>query len=113
MTLIDTPGAEHTASAEQAGIGTAIGETFVAISELSVPVTSLVIGEGGSGGALALAAPGRLWVTPDSYFSVIAPEGAAAILYRDSSRAADAADNLRLGPADLVALGVSAGVTES
>ncbi|MGH2978152.1 MAG: carboxyl transferase domain-containing protein [Solirubrobacterales bacterium] len=113
LTLIDTPGAEHTAAAEQAGIGTAIGETFVAVSELSVPVTSLVIGEGGSGGALALAAPGRLWATPDSYFSVIAPEGAAAILFRDSSRAADAADNLRLGPADLVALGISAGVTES
>jgi acetyl-CoA carboxylase beta subunit len=113
LTLIDTPGAEHTATAEQAGIGTAIGETFVAVSELSVPVTSLVIGEGGSGGALALAAPGRLWATPDSYFSVIAPEGAAAILYRDSSRAADAAHNLRLGPADLVALGISEGVTES
>jgi acetyl-CoA carboxylase beta subunit len=110
LTLIDTPGAADTAAAELRGIGTAIGETFAAISQVSVPVTSLVIGEGGSGGALALAAPDRLWATPDSYFSVIAPEGAAAILYRDTRRAPEVAGLLRLGPDELVSLGIAAGL---
>jgi acyl-CoA carboxylase subunit beta len=110
LTLIDTPGAADTAVAEQHGIGTAIGETLAAICQVSVPVTSLVIGEGGSGGALALAAPDRLWATPDSYFSVIAPEGAAAILYRDTRKAPEVAELLRLGPQELVSLGIAVGV---
>jgi acyl-CoA carboxylase subunit beta len=110
LTLIDTPGAKHDEVAEQTGIGTAIGETFIALTEVSGRITSLVIGEGGSGGALALATPDNLWATPDSYFSVIGPESAASILYRDSGRAAEAADRLRLGPKDLLALGVIAGI---
>jgi acyl-CoA carboxylase subunit beta len=113
LTLIDTPGAAHGASAERGGIGTAIGETLAAMSELSVPVTSVVIGEGGSGGALALAGPGALWATSDSYFSVIAPEGAASILYRDVGRASEVAGLLRLAPADLVELGVIDGICGS
>ena len=113
LTLIDTPGAAHGASAERGGIGTAIGETLEAMTELSVPVTSVVIGEGGSGGALALAGPGALWATSDSYFSVIAPEGAASILYRDVARASDVAGLLRLAPADLVELGVIDGIWEA
>ena len=83
------------------------------MTELSVPVTSVVIGEGGSGGALALAGPGALWATSDSYFSVIAPEGAASILYRDVARASDVAGLLRLAPADLVELGVIDGICGS
>ncbi|MEU2605926.1 carboxyl transferase domain-containing protein [Streptomyces albus] len=110
LTLIDTPGAANGPDAEAAGAGPAIAETFAAVAESPVPITSLLIGEGGSGGALALAAPGRLWVTPDSYFSVIAPESAAAILKRDSGRVAETADALRLRPQDVVALGVARGI---
>ncbi len=76
------------------------------------PVTTLVIGEGGSGGALALAAPGNTWATPDSYFSVIAPELAAAILKRTASEVRDTADELRIRPQDLVGLGVIRGIVE-
>ncbi|MCC0098313.1 acetyl-CoA carboxylase [Streptomyces flavotricini] len=110
LTLVDTPGAANDAAAEHAGAGAAIADTFAAVAAAAVPVTTLLIGEGGSGGALALAAPGNTWVTPDSYFSVIAPELAAAILKRPASEAASTADQLRIRPQDLVALGVARGV---
>ncbi|OEV06655.1 carboxyl transferase domain-containing protein, partial [Streptomyces nanshensis] len=110
LTLIDTPGAANDAAAESDGAGPAIADVFAAVAEATVPVTSLLIGEGGSGGALALAAPGRLWVTPDSYFSVIAPESAAAILKRPAAQAAATADDLMLRPQDVVRLGVARGI---
>jgi acyl-CoA carboxylase subunit beta len=110
LTLIDTPGARNDAEAERAAVGTAIGELLVLLSELTVPVTSVLIGEGGSGGALALAAARRTWAVPASYFSVIGPEGAATLMYRDAGRAADAADQLRLGPDALLAGGVIRGI---
>lgn len=110
LTLIDTPGAANDAAAERDGVGTAIAQAFATVAALTTPITSLVVGEGGSGGALALAAPGNLWAVPSSYFSVIAPEGAAAIIHRDPGRAAEVADQLRIGPAALVALGVVRGI---
>ncbi|MGC5363897.1 carboxyl transferase domain-containing protein [Streptomyces sp. DT24] len=110
LTLIDTPGAANDAEAERAGAGAAIADTFAAVAAARVPVTTLVIGEGGSGGALALAAPGNMYVTPDSYFSVIAPESAAAILKRPESELRRTADQLRLRPQDLVELGVARAV---
>ncbi|MFF4320108.1 carboxyl transferase domain-containing protein [Streptomyces sp. NPDC001568] len=110
LTLVDTPGAANDAAAEHAGAGAAIADTFAALAAATVPVTTLLIGEGGSGGALALAAPGNTWVTPDSYFSVIAPELAAAILKRPADRAPETAEQLRIRPQDLVALGVARGV---
>ncbi|GAA3381553.1 carboxyl transferase domain-containing protein [Streptomyces racemochromogenes] len=110
LTLVDTPGAANDAAAEHAGAGPAIADTFAALAEASVPVTTLLIGEGGSGGALALAAPGNTWVTPDSYFSVIAPELAAAILKRPVEEAPATAEQLRIRPQDLVALGVARGI---
>ncbi|MFD4226739.1 carboxyl transferase domain-containing protein [Streptomyces sp. NPDC058545] len=110
LTLIDTPGAANDAEAERAGAGAAIADAFAAIAEARVPVTTLVIGEGGSGGALALAAPGNTYVTPDSYFSVIAPELAAAILKRSPDAVHATADQLRLRPQDLVDLGVARGI---
>ena len=110
LTLIDTPGAANGAEAERSGAGPAIAEVFGAVAEAAVPVTSLLIGEGGSGGALALAAPDALWVTPDSYFSVIAPESAAAILKRGDDRVAETAEQLRLRPQDAVRLGVARGI---
>ncbi|MFJ9536753.1 carboxyl transferase domain-containing protein [Streptomyces sp. NPDC101225] len=110
LTLVDTPGAANDAEAERQGAGAAIAEVFAAVAAARTPVTTLVIGEGGSGGALALAAPGNTWATPDSYFSVIAPEAAAAILKRPPARVGSTADQLRLRPQDLVELGVVRGV---
>ncbi|MFF6904826.1 carboxyl transferase domain-containing protein [Streptomyces sp. NPDC012389] len=107
LTLVDTPGAANDAEAERAGAGAAIADTFAAIAAARVPVTTLVIGEGGSGGALALAAPGNTHVTADSYFSVIAPELAAAILKRPPEETGATADQLRLRPQDLVELGIA------
>lgn len=112
LTLVDTPGAAHDARAEREGIGTAIAQTFAAMAAVEVPVTSLLVGEGGSGGALAIAAPDGLWAVPSSYFSVIAPEGAAAILHRDRRRAPEVADALRITPDELVELGVVKGIVD-
>ncbi|WP_240140227.1 carboxyl transferase domain-containing protein [Streptomyces sp. MUM 178J] len=110
LTLVDTPGAANDAAAERAGAGGSIAEAFSAMAAARTPLTSLLIGEGGSGGALALAAPGNTWATPDSYFSVIAPESAAAILKRSPDRIPRTADQLRLRPQDLVELGVVRGI---
>ncbi|MFI6468969.1 carboxyl transferase domain-containing protein [Streptomyces sp. NPDC050516] len=110
LTLVDTPGAANDAAAERAGQGAAIADAFAALASARVPVTTLVIGEGGSGGALALTSPDRTWVTADSYFSVIAPELAAAILKRPESEVRSTASQLRLRPQDLVELGVARGV---
>ncbi|MFJ5043224.1 carboxyl transferase domain-containing protein [Streptomyces sp. NPDC088719] len=107
LTLVDTPGAANDAEAERAGAGAAIADAFAAVAAARVPVTTLVIGEGGSGGALALAAPDNTHVTADSYFSVIAPELAAAILKRPPSETGATADQLRLRPQDLLELGIA------
>ncbi|MFE7510894.1 carboxyl transferase domain-containing protein [Streptomyces sp. NPDC057540] len=112
LTLVDTPGAANDPEAERAGAGTAIADLFAAVASARTPLTSLLVGEGGSGGALALAAPGNTWATPDSYFSVIAPELATAILKRPPEDAPATADRLRLRPEDLVALGVVRGVVD-
>ncbi|MFE2780312.1 carboxyl transferase domain-containing protein [Streptomyces massasporeus] len=109
LTLVDTPGAANDAEAERQGAGAAIADLFGAVASARTPVTTLVIGEGGSGGALALAAPGNTWATPDSYFSVIAPELAAAILKRPPREVESTADQLRIRPQDLVELGVIRG----
>ncbi|MER6412217.1 carboxyl transferase domain-containing protein [Streptomyces humidus] len=106
LTLVDTPGAANDAEAERQGAGAAIAELFGVVAAARTPITTLVIGEGGSGGALALAAPGRTWATPDSYFSVIAPESAAAILKRSPAQTEATAEQLRIRPQDLVELGV-------
>jgi acetyl-CoA carboxylase carboxyl transferase subunit beta len=110
LTLVDTPGAANDAQAERQGAGSAIADLFAAVATARTPVTTLVIGEGGSGGALALAAPGNTWATPDSYFSVIAPELAAAILKRPANEVRATADQLRIRPQDLVELGVIRGI---
>ncbi|MCI3269903.1 carboxyl transferase domain-containing protein [Streptomyces cylindrosporus] len=110
LTLVDTPGAANDAEAERQGAGAAIADVFAAVAAARTPVTTLVIGEGGSGGALALAAPGNTWATPDSYFSVIAPESAAAILKRPPTQVEATADQLRLRPQDLLELGVIRGI---
>ncbi|MGW2256442.1 carboxyl transferase domain-containing protein [Streptomyces sp. NPDC001780] len=110
LTLVDTPGAANDAEAERSGAGAAIADLFQAVATARVPLTTLVIGEGGSGGALALSAPGNTWVTADSYFSVIAPEPATAILKRPVEEIREVAGRLRLRPQDLVDLGVVRGI---
>ncbi|AZM62464.1 MULTISPECIES: carboxyl transferase domain-containing protein [unclassified Streptomyces] len=110
LTLVDTPGAANDAEAERQGAGAAIADLFGAVAAARTPVTTLVVGEGGSGGALALAAPGNTWVTPDSYFSVIAPDLAAAILKRPPEQVEETAAQLRIRPQDLVELGVVRGI---
>jgi acetyl-CoA carboxylase beta subunit len=110
LTLVDTPGAANDARAEREGVGAALADLFAAVATSPVPVTTLVIGEGGSGGALAPAAPERTWITPDGWFSVVAPEAAAAILKRGAGQVPALADALRLRPQDLVELGVVRGV---
>ncbi|MEU9881176.1 carboxyl transferase domain-containing protein [Streptomyces phaeochromogenes] len=112
LTLVDTPGAANDAEAERQGAGAAIADVFGAVAAAGTPVTTLLIGEGGSGGALALAAPDNTWATPDSYFSVIAPELAAAILKRPPEEVRVTADQLRIRPQDLVDLGVVRGIVE-
>jgi acetyl-CoA carboxylase beta subunit len=111
LTLVDTPGAAADPAAERAGLGPAIAELFGTVAGAKVPITTLVIGEGGSGGALALSAPEATWIAPDAYFSVIAPELAAAILKRDAAEVPATAGQLRLRPRDLVELGVVRGIT--
>ncbi|MDX3137308.1 carboxyl transferase domain-containing protein, partial [Streptomyces europaeiscabiei] len=110
LTLVDTPGAANDAEAERQGAGPAISDLFTTVTTARTPLTTLLIGEGGSGGALALAAPDNTWATPDSYFSVIAPELAAAILKRPEKLTRATADELRVRPQDLVELGVVRGV---
>ncbi len=110
LTLVDTPGAAAGPAAERDGAGPAIAELFATIAGATTPVTTLVIGEGGSGGALALCAQDRIWIAPDAYFSVIAPELAAAILKRDPGDVPTLAGQLRLRPQDLLELGVVQGI---
>ncbi|RSN08185.1 acetyl-CoA carboxylase [Streptomyces sp. WAC 05977] len=110
LTLVDTPGAANDEAAERAGASGAIAELFEAVASAAVPITTLVIGEGGSGGALAFAAPGSTWVTPNAYFSVTSPEAAAAILKLPADEVPALADRLRLRPQDLVDLGIARSV---
>ena len=112
LTLIDTPGAANDSAAERAGLGAAINDLLAAIAGAHVPITTLIIGEGGSGGALALASPTRAWITPDAYFAVIAPEAATAILKRHPAEVPVTAEHLRLRPQDLLELGIVQGIAQ-
>ncbi|PGH44552.1 acetyl-CoA carboxylase carboxyl transferase subunit beta [Micromonospora sediminicola] len=106
VTLVDTPGADPGVTAEQQGQAAAIAENILALSVLPTPVVAVVTGEGGSGGALALAVADRVLMLEHAVYSVISPEGCAAILWPDSSAAPQAARALRLTGADLCRLGV-------
>ncbi|MBA2608945.1 MAG: hypothetical protein H0U92_08415 [Actinobacteria bacterium] len=110
MSLVDTPGAEPGPDAEREGIAFEIAKTFVAQASLRVPSVSLCVGEGGSGGALALGACDRLLLLPDAVFSVIGPEGAAVILGRDAQRAPEFAKLLKLTAPELLDLGAIDGI---
>ncbi len=106
VTLIDTPGAYPGIDAEERGQSQAIAEALEGMAGLSVPVVSSIIGEGGSGGALAIGVANRIVMLEFSIYSVISPEGCASILFKDASYAERAADALRLTAPDLEKLGV-------
>ena len=106
VTLVDTPGAFPGLEAEHRGIALTIGENLAALASLEVPIVNVVIGEGGSGGALALGLADVILMQENAIYSVIAPEGAAAILLRDSSRTDELVAGLKLRSHDLLELGV-------
>lgn len=101
LTFVDTPGAYPGIGAEERGQAEAIAVNLEAMAGLSVPIVSTVIGEGGSGGALAIAVANRVLMLENSIYSVISPESCSTILYRDTSKAEKAADSLRLTARDL------------
>ena len=106
VTLVDTPGAYPGLGAEERGIAEAIARNIEDMTVLRTPIVSVVIGEGGSGGALAIAVADRVLMFEHSTYSVITPEGCAAILWRDASHRARAAEALKLTAPDLLALGL-------
>ncbi|MFJ5231198.1 acetyl-CoA carboxylase carboxyl transferase subunit alpha [Kitasatospora sp. NPDC088391] len=110
VTLIDTPGAHPGPAAETGGQAAAIAENLRLMARLPVPIVAVLIGEGGSGGALALAVADRILVSAHGTYSVISPEGCAAILWKDPQAAPTAAASLRLHPGDLLGLGVVDGI---
>jgi len=107
VTMLDTSGAFPGLEAEERGQAWAIAESLAKLSSLRVPVVSIGIGEGGSGGALAIGFGDRVIMLENSYYSVISPEACASILYRDSSQASTAASCLKLTAADLLELGIA------
>ena len=104
--FVDTPGAFCGLEAEERGQGEAIARNLFELSGLKVPVLSVVIGEGGSGGALAMAVADEVWMLENAIYSVLSPEGFASILWKDSKRASEAAEVMKLTAQDLEGLGV-------
>ena len=106
LLFVDTPGAFCGIEAEERGQGEAVARNLFEMSSMKVPILSVVIGEGGSGGALALAVADEVWMLENAIYSVLSPEGFASILWKDSKRASEAAAVMKLTAADLKKLGV-------
>ncbi len=106
ITFIDTSGADPSMASEERGIGEAIATNLMEMAQLTVPIIATVIGEGGSGGALALGVADRLLMLQYAFYSVASPEGSAAILWKDASKAPDAAKVMKITAPDLLALGI-------
>ncbi len=106
LCLVDTPGAFCGIEAEENGQGEAIAQTIYQMSGLKVPILSVVIGEGGSGGALALAVADAVYMAENAVYSILSPEGFASILWKDSSRAAEAAELMKMTAPELYQMGV-------
>ena len=104
--FVDTPGAFCGLEAEERGQGEAIARNLFEMADLTVPVLSIVIGEGGSGGALAMAVGNEVWMMENSIYSILSPEGFASILYKDSKKANDAARVMKITARDLMDLGL-------
>ncbi len=110
LTLVDTAGAYPGIGAEERGQAEAIARSTEACLNLKVPFISIIIGEGGSGGAIAIAAASRVYMLEHSIYSVISPEGAASILWRDPTRAQEAATSMKITAQDLQQLGIIDGI---
>ena len=106
INFIDTPGAFCGVEAEERGQGEAIARNLLEMSRLTVPVLSIVIGEGGSGGALALGVANEVWMMENAMYSILSPEGFASILWKDSKRAHEAAAVMKVTAADLKEMGI-------
>ena len=106
LCLVDTSGAFCGIGAEERGQGQAIAENLCEMMALKVPVIAVVLGEGGSGGALALAVANEVWMMENAVYSVISPEGCSSILWKDTGRVKEAAEALKITPEDLLRLGV-------
>jgi acetyl-CoA carboxylase carboxyl transferase subunit alpha len=104
--LIDTKGAFCGVGAEERGQGEAIAKNLIEMAGINVPIISIVIGEGGSGGALALGLADRVWMLENSIYSILSPEGFASILWKDSKRAKEAAEVMKITSIDLYEMGV-------
>ena len=104
--FVDTPGAFCGVEAEKRGQGEAIAKNIAEFMTLKTPVISVVLGEGGSGGALALAVADRVWILENAVYSVVSPEGCASILWKDAKKAKEAAECLHLTAQDMEKLGV-------
>lgn len=110
--LVDTQGAYPGLGAEERGQGEAIARNLMELSKLKTPVLAIIIGEGGSGGALALAVADEVWMFENAIYSILSPEGFASILYKDSSKAQDAAQDMKLTAKDLLEFGVIERIVE-
>ena len=110
--LVDTPGAFCGLEAEERGQGEAIARNLMEMSDLKVPVLSIVIGEGGSGGALAIGVGNEVWMLENATYSILSPEGFASILWKDSKKAKEAAEIMKITAKDLKALGIIEQVIE-
>jgi acetyl-CoA carboxylase carboxyl transferase subunit alpha len=110
ITLIDTPGAYPGIDAEERGQAEAIASNLREMARLATPIISVVIGEGGSGGALGIGVANRIYMLENAYYSVISPESCAAIIYRDSGKAPEAAAALRMTAGDLLEMKLIDGI---
>lgn len=110
ITFIDTKGAYPGLEAEEKGQGEAIAESMLVMAGLKVPIISIVIGEGSSGGALAIGVGNKVYMLENAIYSILSPEGFASILWKDSKRAKEAAEKMRLTSGDLMEFGVIDGV---
>jgi len=106
VTFIDTPGAEPGIGSEERGQATAIAESLLTMSDLGVPTVAVIIGEGGSGGALAIGVADRILMLENAIYAVASPEACAAILWKDAGRAAEAAETMRITAGDLASFGI-------
>ena len=106
ITFIDTPGAYPGIGAEERGQGEAIARNMLEMSQLKVPIICIVIGEGSSGGALAIAVGDRIIMLENAVYSILSPEGFASILYKDASKAKEAAENMKITAKDLKNLNI-------
>ena len=110
--LVNTAGAYPGRSAEENGQGQAIAENLLAISQIPTPIITIIYGEGGSGGALALACGDQVWMLANSTYSILSPEGFASILWKDSSRADEAAEVMQMTPEALLKKQVIEGIID-